>query len=309
MQGQQFALRPTDVAYVAILLALIEGGRKSTDSFQFNDIMTPLQVLCFLGDRIDLQSVKHYSTALLFLEDVMSYFVNNDEEKGDWGRRSTTDHPFTAKVLGDLQRVQSIDDLIEFVDSIRSIFESDVSISPNEVMAPNRICPDSSLGIFSRSFIAKWDCLPFDSVCQLYEAFRIFVSSGESHENHGYQNSSAPTFENDSSFSASQNSDDDCIGVHRFLQQAEVASESGDVYAAEKLLHRYFDFNGNDPLLSVASKGSAGVFSSLYFLVFYLTVLSFCMCMCYTTNLFHNIIPANFYFGFLILTVIIQCCL
>ena len=47
------------------------------------------------------------------------------------------------------------------------------------------------------------------------------------------------------------------MGVQSFLQQADEAAQTGDVHAAEKLLHRYFDFNGNDPLLSVASKGSS----------------------------------------------------
>ena len=246
MPNEQLALQPSDVAYLATLLVLIEGGRKSSNTFQFRECGTPLKVLCFLSDRINLQSVKHYLTVMDFSADLKSYLNESDEENDP-----NTENLFVKEVLRELQSLESIDDLVHYVDSIDSLFEYDATISPNEIMAPIKICIDSSLGIYCRSFRAKWECLSFDSVYQLYESLRTFLMIQD------HRVILSQTFDghkiivyNDSPY------DGDNMGINRFLVQAEKAAENGDVHTAEKLLHRYFDYNGNDPLLSVGSKGS-----------------------------------------------------
>ena len=247
MRGEQLSLQPTDVAYLATLLVLIEGGRKSSDTFQFRECVTPLKVLCFLNDRIKLQSVKHYPTAMNFSADLKSYVSESDEENDPH-----TENFFVKEVLRELHSLESIDDLVHYVDSIDSLFEYDSTISPNEIMAPIKICIDSSLGIFCRSFRAKWECLSFDSVYQLYESLRHFLTI----QDHTTTSSQIINGHEIIVFNNAPN-DGNNMGINRFLVQAEKAAENGDVHTAEKLLHRYFDYNGNDPLLSVGSKGSS----------------------------------------------------
>ena len=244
MRSEQLALQPSDVAYIATLLVLIEGGRKSLDAFKFRDCMTPLKVLCFLSDRVNLQSVKHYPNARNFLADMKSYI---DEVEGV--SDSEIENLFVLEILSALQNLKSIDDLVQYVDSIDRLFESDSTISPNEIMAPTKLCSDSSLGIYCRSFRAKWECLSFDSVYQLYESLRRFLSTADTASFNVLEGQEIAVLNNAPI--------DDDIGIDRFLLQAENAAVNGDVYTAEKLLHRYFDYNGNDPLLSVASKGSS----------------------------------------------------
>ena len=242
VEDDHLSLQPSNVAYIATIIELIASGRKKSDAIHFQDPTSPLQILCFLGDRIQLQNVRHYQNASDFLSELLSAFdaLENDSR--------TPGHFFVDKVRDVLSDFKSVDDLVQFVDSIKNLFTNDASISPNESMAPFKVCPDSNLGIYCRCFFAKWECLSFGFVCQLYESLTAFTSD----------------LYNDS---------DDCantmaklprrtivhvgMGVQTFLQQADEAAQSGDVHAAERLLHRYFDFNGNDPLLSVASKGSS----------------------------------------------------
>jgi hypothetical protein len=236
-------LHPSEIAYIAVILEIVSAGRKIT---VFKDSTVPLQILCFLGDRISLQSVKLYSNGNKFLEDLQSYVIDNTEE---------SIISFTDEIRQILVGLASMDTLLQFVDIISSAFENDTTTSPNEVMAPTRICPDSSLGIYCRTFSAKWNCLSFESICQLYESFRVFISSISTIE---ISSSSSPMpSPNTTETSQSQYFDNENMNMHSFLQQAEEAAENGDVYAAEKLLHRYFDFNGNDLLLSL-SKSPVG---------------------------------------------------
>ena len=236
------SLQPSNVAYVATIIELIASGRKKSDAVHFQDPTSPLQILCFLGDRIQLQNVKHYLNANDFLSELLSTFEIPENDL------RTPGHFFVNKVRDVLSDFKSVDDLVHFVDSIQNLFTNDVSISPNESVAPFRICPDSSLGIYCRCFFAKWECLSFGFVCQLYESLAAFTN--------GLYCAS-----DDFALAIGQLSQRPTVhvgmGVQSFLQQADEAAQTGDVHAAEKLLHRYFDFNGNDPLLSVASKGSS----------------------------------------------------
>lgn len=239
--NKQLVLHPSEIAYIAVILEIVNAGRKTT---VFKDPTVPLQILSFLGDRINLQSVKLYSNGNRFLEDLQSNFINGESIIS-----------FTLGIRQILVGLESMDTLLHFVDIIPSVFESDTSTSPNEVMAPTRICPDSSLGIYCRTFSAKWNCLSFETICQLYESFRLFISSIDT-AGITCPPSSLPSL-NSAETTQSQCFDDENMNVHSFLQQAEKAAENGDVYAAEKLLHRYFDFNGNDLLLSL-SKSPVG---------------------------------------------------
>lgn len=242
IEDDHLSLQPSNVAYIATIIELIASGRKKSDAFHFQDPKSPLQILCFLGDRIQLQNVKHYLNANDFLSELLSTFEIPENDL------RTPGHFFVNKVRDVLSDFKSVDDLVHFVDSIQNLFTNDVSISPNESVAPFRICPDSSLGIYCRCFFAKWECLSFGFVCQLYESLAAFTI--------GLYSAS-----DDFALTMGQLSRRPIVhvgmGVQSFLQQADEAAQTGDVHAAERLLHRYFDFNGNDPLLSVASKGSS----------------------------------------------------
>lgn len=245
IEDDHLSLQPSNVAYIATIIELIASGRKKSDAVHFQDPTSPLQILCFLGDRIQLQNVKHYLNANAFLSELLSTFEIPENPENDL---RTPGHFFVDKVRDVLSDFKSVDDLVHFFDSIQNLFTNDVSISPNESVAPYRICPDSSLGIYCRCFFAKWECLSFGFVCQLYESLAAFTKGIYCAFDYFAltmgQLSRRPIVHVG-------------MGVQSYLQQADEAAQTGDVHAAERLLHRYFDFNGNDPLLSVASKGSS----------------------------------------------------
>ena len=243
MPDGKLILEPTDVAYVATIIGLIAGGRKTVGAIQFNDCAAPMRVLCFLGDRLQLQSIRHYPRVESFLTDLLISLSGTSI--GSVRQQSTVGDEFVGIVRVMLLNLRSMDDFVHFIDGIQDLFLSDSAGSPNEAMGPTKLCHDSSLGIYCRTFIAKWECLSFDLVCQLFESFTSFVDLH-------------PDDEVSEAVRTAPLEEPVREGVHLFLQQAEEASKNGDVHTAEGLLHRYFDFNGNDPLLSVASKGASG---------------------------------------------------
>ena len=241
-------LTPSHVAFTAILLELVRSGRKVPDAVVFDDVMGPMSVLCFLGDRVSLQHCQQYESARDLMEDLMTYFH---------GTESHTQNGIKIrnKVISELAQLQTVDHMIDFVDVMNTIFESDPTVSPNEVMAPTRICTDSSLGIFARSFIAKWNCLSFDLVCCLHESMVAFVSSNR-HGSGMMVQSSASSSSSSSSSPSSSNLSTLRPKAHQCLIDADAAASRGDVLTAEKLLHNYFDLNGGigDPLLQLYTK-------------------------------------------------------
>ena len=228
-------LTPSHVAFTAILLELVRSGRKVPEAVVFDDVMGPMSVLCFLGDRVSLQHCHQYGSANDLMDELMSYFQGTEKRIQDGTK-------FRIKVMSELSQLQTVDHVIDFVDVMNTIFEADSTVSPNEVMAPTRICTDSSLGIFARSFVAKWNCLSFDLVCCLHESVVGFNSSNR----HGSEMIHSST----SKLSVLRPK------AHQCLIDADEAAARGDVLTAEKLLHNYFDLNGGigDPLLQLYTK-------------------------------------------------------
>ena len=243
MLDAKLVLEPTDVAYVATIIGLIAGGRKTVGAIEFANCAAPLRVLCFLGDRLQLQSIQQYPRVESFLTDLLISLTGISI--GSVRQQSTVGDEFIGIIRVMLLNLRSIDDFIHFFDGIQDLFLNDSAGSPNEAMGPTKLCLDSSLGIYCRTLSAKWECLSFDLVCQLFESFTSFMGLHPNQE----------VIEAVRTVSLEEPVRE---GVHLFLQQAEEASKNGDVHTAEGLLHRYFDFNGNDPLLSVASKCTSG---------------------------------------------------
>ena len=166
-------LTPSHVAFTAILLELVHSGRKAPSSVQFFSVTGPLCVLCFLGDRVSLQHCHQYASVHELLDELVSYFHGSEET-------FRNGQEFRAKVTDVLTKLYTIDDMIDFADTVDTIFEVDATVSPNEVMAPIRICTDSSLGIFARAFIAKWNCLKPSTIRRLrnWVGFQIPIQTG-----------------------------------------------------------------------------------------------------------------------------------
>ena len=240
-------LTPSHVAFTAILLELVRSGRKVPEAVVFDDVMGPMSVLCFLGDRVSLQHCHQYGSANDLMDELLTYFHGTETSVQNGTK-------FQSKVMSELSRLQTVDHMIDFVDVMNTIFDADPTVSPNEVMAPTRICTDSSLGIFARSFIAKWNCMSFDMVCCLHESMVAFVSSSRNGSSDGngtiiHSSSSSPS-------SSSSNLSIVRPKAHQCLIDADAAASRGDVLTAEKLLHNYFDLNGGigDPLLQLYTK-------------------------------------------------------
>jgi hypothetical protein len=126
----------------------------------------------------------------------------------------------------------SIDDLIDKLDNLRTIFITDVSTSTNGLIAPTTICVDSVFGIYIRSILVSWESLSFEGVCELQTELKYFVSLPPLSPTVASIHNSTPNFPSteliDDKFASIENSIE-----HLLIDQ--------DISHAEDNLHRMFD--------------------------------------------------------------------
>jgi hypothetical protein len=185
---------------MSIIKALIQGGRTNDEQLASN-VMIPLSILCWLDDNMYIQSSQQYISLFEVHKDLVSYMpkYDNNIDNNNSNDNNNDNKPFINVIENIIIELDcnNIDEFIDFVDSFRNLFDADPNDSPNGNPAPTQLCIDSSLGIsiyctyihlynyqsiylsigiFARSFLARWDCLSFESVSILYEKFQIFIS-------------------------------------------------------------------------------------------------------------------------------------
>ena len=245
------SLTCSDVALLSLLNALLEGGREGVF---VEDKSVPLMILCYLGDNVKLARATQHASAQALAQ---SLAVD-----GKYLDVQVMSQPCKDFLLEAVQctHVASIDQLVDFIESLRRLFFNVDNFQPNGVCAPTCVTRDSPLGVYLRTCLARWDCMAFDTICALYERLDSFKSGGRASaaKNNG-------TFDLCHAERAAQTllfdlgTDDAALDVYAapsifsgeqlspgkepmfYLVNAQKAALGLDTHAAEDSIHRYFD--------------------------------------------------------------------
>lgn len=228
-------------------------------------ITSNLAIMSFIADAVAaLHSERHISS----MEVLEALFLD---------AYRLPDGPFfIMKIKVDLSAIDSIEYLHEIMDKARDLLEIDANLSQNEVTGPSRICADSFLGTFIRGTMVKWELLDFEGSCEVFERMRQFMNSRDMLEcRMPLTARTFPYLISRRGLAAANDLDDyddrtvssRIVCGPRERQEKELSSillriqtamHSGDIASAEQCIHRYFDFNGSDPLDSSLLNTDAG---------------------------------------------------
>lgn len=245
------SLACSDVALLSLLNALLVGGR---EGFFVDDKSVPLMIMCYLGDNVKLgRATQHVSTQAL----ADSLAVGGKYLDVHTMSQSCKDFLLEAVQCA---HVASIDQLVDFIESLRRLFVNVDNFQPNGVCAPTCVTRDSPLGVYLRTCLARWECMAFDAICALYERLESFKSGGRAGavESNGafdlcHAERTAQTLMYD------LGTDDDALDVYAapsifsgeqlspgkeplfYLVNAQKAAMCLDTHAAEDSIHRFYD--------------------------------------------------------------------
>ncbi len=234
-----------ELAYASVIKHLVLAGRTFQDELIKNTSIT-FSILTWLDDCIGStgDKVTAFNKASYMYRHLCDKFNHNRVMESN--KIKCIEDAFS-----DLHMIDSIDLLFDFMESLRELFDNDDNVSPNGSPAPTKVCVDSTLGLFLRSLLARWDCLPFDNIGILYSNMVAFMENYNNNDN------------NDDFEEMVVSQDDNAVSVEMsrmihsssndpglYLVESFNAMELGDVATAESLLHNFFDFNGYDILVS-----------------------------------------------------------
>ena len=241
-----------ELVYASVIKHLVLAGRTLQDELSKNTSIT-FSILTWLDDCIGNtgDKVAAFSKASYMYLHLCNQFNHNRVI-------AMNKIKCIEDAFSDLHMIDSIDLLFDFMESLRELFDNDDNISPNGSLAPTKVCVDSTLGLFLRSLLARWDCLPFDNIGILYSNMTVFMDNYNStiDNNNDFEAIVVPQVDvamTAEMFRMIHNSTND-PGL--YLVESFNAMELGDVATAESLLHNFFDFNGYDILVSSSTSST-----------------------------------------------------
>jgi len=264
------ALTSSDLSLVSLLSTVLRGGRTGL----FPDCRVPLRLLCYFSHHVKLCRATQFATAGAVVEVVFQKYVNEDSLSPELRANLIDAISCTAYT-------RSLDSLLDFIQSLRSLLENEPGFQPNKVCAPTCITMESPLGVYLRTFLARWECMEFGAICALYESLENFSSSSSA----ATFNSRSNAFTMDPSVGEHANksflydlgTEDGIINVltapsifsgeqlplerdpQFYLLNAQKAMASLDFHAAEDSIHKYYDSNSTLPGLANTANGGGGL--------------------------------------------------
>ena len=257
------AVSPSDASLASLLSSLVRGGRKCV----FADCGVPLRLLCFFGDHVKLCRATQFSSAVAVETELFEHYLSlgggaDDSQSPEDVKEYLTD------AIHCRAATQSLDGLLDFVESLRGLFENEPDFQPNNVQGPTCIAVESALGVYLRTLLARWECMDFEAMCALYEGLVRFTSPNKCGGNGGGR---PGAFDMGHAERASQTlvhdlgSDDSLLDIHAapsvfsgeqqplerepqfYLLNAQKAMASLDFHVAEDSIHKYYDSNSSLP--------------------------------------------------------------
>ena len=227
-------ISPSDLVHVLIIKYFILSCRNSKP-FTTHHQWSPIMVLCYLSNTIRHSNARQY-LSLQGIVDALESFLS--------------DTHFTTELLVYLSIFESFDRFVSAVESSQTVIQSDTdtSLSPNDLYGPHVVSPGSSLGVFIRSILAKWECLQFEELGHLFHHYSVFMKRQQTHVQQAL-----PLKANGLSFIAfnktsTYNSNDEGVASNMRYNKAQKAFVFGDVSLMESTIHSLHDYDGSDPL-------------------------------------------------------------
>jgi hypothetical protein len=163
---------PSDFLYLLIIDHIILLNRKESEELercQSNDVLEPLSftplIMAFLGRSMSYQS----ATNFISIKDFQFQWISHVKE---------ADLLFVI-LEKSTSILESVDNFINHMESLKSYFENTNQFSDNELSGPNKISPNSLLGVFIRKISAQWSILMFQQQCQLYGRISDYLHKSE----------------------------------------------------------------------------------------------------------------------------------
>ena len=253
----------SEITYVLVIHGIVECSRALEPSLCSN-LAVGVRLLCWLDESITSYSAltEYYCMDDMYDNLVMNVMECGSSSSSSSGRSaspsSSTRMPVIEYAFDMLRGTDdsflfSIDSLLELVETTKGLFqENPATANVNGCPGPTKVCADSFLGIFLRSFLAKFDSLSFESICTVYENLVNFTRRAIA----GLRSKTAilkieeayRAFDkvigiDDNVFASSHSSVNSPV-LH--LLNSMRAISLGDVTAAESELHKYFDYNATD---------------------------------------------------------------
>lgn len=251
-------LSPSHIAYLNIIKTLIECGRNFNEQMMQNNMIS-LSILIWLDESLsscNIFKVKQFHNLKSFYDSINSCIPLDSKCNA------------IERSLYNFYNINSVDDLIDFIDSTRNLFEYDSNLSNNGVPSPTKICNDSSLGIFVRSIHSCWDSMTFGATCILQENIKMFSDSNIDNSQNLLISMNDDPEELYKKFAYKIGTDDSVVDIidsedaidegnaYAHLLNAMKAIICGDVKTAEGSMHWYFDYSSSNPLTIVPSSSA-----------------------------------------------------
>lgn len=230
------AMLPTDIAMVCAIHTLICGDNTGTNP------QCGLQLMCFLADNLGNLIVKQYVSLASFHAEI-SRFLS-----------PTT---LLYQNIVNLCKIDSIDKMTDLMEDSR-VFTDNPMSSPNNLLLPNLIKRESYIGLYLRELYVKWSSCGFDEICSVFESYVRFSVEEDIDGNISSleEQSKLLPYEIglcDTTLDIKLLSSMSDILPRYLLLNAQKAIFAKDILPAVESLHEYFDFNGQNPLLSKSS--------------------------------------------------------
>jgi len=193
----------SELAVVSVIISIIECARNESEPV-FTSKKEPLDLLCFVADVLTSEKIDQFVNFHAILSTMTNYISMQSAVYGYISSRI---------------KFESIDSLMDMMESIPSLLETPAELSPNKVLCPFVATKDSLVGFALRASYAKWQLSSFEDIVVMFDRLVSFVSQAPS-------SSSGECFV---SFSDSS------------LDAATKALKENDIGAAVDHLHAYFD--------------------------------------------------------------------
>lgn len=232
-------ISPSDLVHVLIIKYFILSCRNSKP-FTTHHQWSPIMVLCYLSNTIRHSNARQY-LSLQGIVDALESFLSNIH--------------FTSELLVYLSIFESFDRFVSAVESSHAVIQSDTdtSLSPNDLHGPHVVSPGSSLGVFVRSVLAKWECLQFEELSHIFHHYSVFMKRPHQQQQPPHIEQALPLKAKGLSFIAfsytsANNSNGKGVASNMRYNTAQKALVFGDVSLMESTIHSLHDYDGSDPL-------------------------------------------------------------
>lgn len=157
-------LRHVELVLAQCLRVLVQEGRFCASSTLLSTSEQGIQILRFVANSV--VNIEKLLFSVKCFEDFYKNFI--DECAG------------CDMFIEEVKRIlecANIDHFYDEIEILKTVFMDSLVTSSNASRTVSLICPDSLLGYFCRSFLARFESMPFEDVCCFFDDLQLFVTA------------------------------------------------------------------------------------------------------------------------------------